>query len=190
MSSSNSLARFKVLDRILGFDNTPRAQHHDRLHAEERACKPTWEDAPLLISPDFKLTSILTINTVLPRYNQNEIQSAIPAPEVTKICLRLRHLIRECVPCEMDTGRVTSPHSKIITHKVIKAAKEAGSPEHRGCVVYALLVNQHWFKHEAMMELWDADLHNLRATACGVIAKAMQVYRELDTMNLIMLTGW
>lgn len=27
--------------------------------------------------------------------------------------------------------------------------------------------------HEAMVELWDADLHKLRAEACGVIAKMM-----------------
>jgi hypothetical protein len=34
-------------------------------------------------------------------------------------------------------------------------------------------VNKQWFKHESITELWDADLHKLRATACGVIAKAM-----------------
>lgn len=73
----------------------------------------------------------------------------------------------------MDEGRVTTPHSKIITNKVIQAAKEAGAQETRGCVVFCLLVNQRWFKHEATVELWDASLHNLRAVTCGVIAKAM-----------------
>jgi hypothetical protein len=38
-------------------------------------------------------------------------------------------------------------------------------------VVYCLLVNKRWFKKQAMLELWDADLHSIRATACEVIAK-------------------
>ena len=41
--------------------------------------------------------------------------------------------------------------------------------------VYALLVNQRWFRHEAIVELWDSGLHKLRAEACGVIAKALYV---------------
>lgn len=110
---------------------------------------------------------------LLPRFNHDQIRSAIPPPEVTKVCLRLRHLVQECVPCEMEVSRVTTPHSRIITQKVIQAAKEAGGNETRGCVVYCLLVNQRWFKHEAIAELWDSDLHKLRAEACGVIAKAL-----------------
>jgi len=66
---------------------------------------------------------------------------------------------------------VTKANSKVITHKVIQAAKEAGGKEHGACVVYALLVNKRWFKKQAMLELWDADLHNLRAIAAEVIAK-------------------
>merc|ERR1712000_42731 len=54
---------------------------------------------------------------------------------------------------------------------VIDAAKSAGGEEARGCVVFCLLVNKRWFAHEANVELWDADLHQLRAVACGVIAK-------------------
>lgn len=90
---------------------------------------------------------------------------------MTKVCLRLRHLIQECVPCEMESIQITKPHSRVITAQVIAAAKEAGGSEHKGCVVYALLVNKRWFQHEALVELWDADLHDLRAQACGVIAK-------------------
>ncbi|KAG6289646.1 hypothetical protein E4U09_004818 [Claviceps aff. purpurea] len=111
--------------------------------------------------------------SLLPRFNRDQMRSAIPALEATKVCLRLRHLVQECVPCEMKASRVTAPHSRIITHKVIQAAKEAGGPEYRGCVVYCLLVNQKWFKHEAVAELWDSDLHKLRAEACEVIAKAL-----------------
>ncbi|KAG5979901.1 hypothetical protein E4U55_004645 [Claviceps digitariae] len=111
--------------------------------------------------------------SLLPRFNRDQMRSAVPASEVTKVCLRLRHLVQECVPCEMEESKVTTPHSRIITHKVIQAAKEAGGLENRGCVVYCLLVNQRWFKHEAVVELWDSDLHKLRAEACEVIAKAL-----------------
>jgi hypothetical protein len=54
---------------------------------------------------------------------------------------------------------------------VVNAAKEAGGKDCGACVVYALLVNKRWFKKQAMLELWDADLHNIRAIACEVIAK-------------------
>lgn len=99
--------------------------------------------------------------------------SAIPAHTVTEVALRLRHLIEQCVPCELDEALITRPHSKVITKKVIKAAKEAGGQEHRACVVFCLLVNKRWWKHQALVELWDADLHNVRAVACEVIAKQM-----------------
>ncbi|KAH8795271.1 hypothetical protein BGZ57DRAFT_748101 [Hyaloscypha finlandica] len=112
---------------------------------------------------------------LLPTYHEEALPSAIPAPEVTKIALKLRYLIEECVPCELEESKITQSHSRIITHKVVKAAKEAGRNEggedYSACVVYALLVNKRWFKMQAMLELWDADLHNIRATACEVIAK-------------------
>ncbi|KFA61685.1 hypothetical protein S40285_03460 [Stachybotrys chlorohalonatus IBT 40285] len=146
----------KFVERLLGMERHPSRGHNgsgshqsrrDWLREEERA--------------------------LLPDYAHQQMQSAIPAPEVTKICLRLRHLIQECVPCELDESRVTTPHSRVITQQVIQAAKEAGGEEKRACVVYCLLVNKHWFTHEALVELWDSDLHKLRATACGVIAKAI-----------------
>jgi hypothetical protein len=110
---------------------------------------------------------------VLPSYHDSNIESAIPAPEVTKVALRLRYLIEEAVPCELDPEQISKPHSRVITKKVIQAAKEAGGTEHRACVVYCLLVVKRWFKHQALEELWDADLHNVRAIACEVIAKQM-----------------
>ena len=113
---------------------------------------------------------------MLPTFEEEGIPSAIPAPEVTKVALRLRYLIEECVPCELEERQITVPHSKIITHGVIKAAKEAGGSQHGACVVYCLLVNKRWFKKQAMIELWDADLHKLRAIACEVIAKQLCVY--------------
>ena len=64
-------------------------------------------------------------------------------------------------------------HSKVITKQVVLAAKEAGGEAFKACVVYALLVNKRWFKKQAMLELWDADLHNVRAVATEIIAKKL-----------------
>lgn len=72
---------------------------------------------------------------VLPTFRNEHLKSAVPPAEVTKVCLRLRHLVQECVPCEMEESRITTPHSRIITPQVVKAAKEAGGNEYRGCVV-------------------------------------------------------
>jgi len=142
-----NMRRWKTLDRMFGWNNHANEGHRsDRLswlHEEE---------------------------TLLPHHGQTT-HSAIPPAEVAKTCLKLRHLIQECIPCEMEESKVTRAHSRIITKKVIDAAKSAGGEEARGCVVFCLLVNKRWFAHEANVELWDADLHQLRAVACGVIAK-------------------
>ncbi|KAK3352876.1 cation channel-like protein [Lasiosphaeria hispida] len=113
----------------------------------------------------------------LPSYHEDLVVSAIPAPVVTEVALRLRHLIEECVPCELDEDQITRPHSKIITKKVIKAAQEAGGKEHRACVVFCLLVNKRWWKHQSLVELWDSDLHLVRAVACEVLAKQIYMSR-------------
>ncbi|KAL6808943.1 calcium permeable channel [Trichoderma sp. SZMC 28013] len=150
--------RWRNIDRLLGFDRHGYHSRRQWVHEEERA--------------------------LLPQLRNEEIDSAIPPADVTKVCLRLRHLVQECVPCEMEESRITAPHSRIITPNVVRAAKEAGGQEYKGCVVYALLVNQRWFNHEANVELWDAGLHNLRAEACGVIAKAL-IEEEEDTAYLL-----
>ncbi|OTB03847.1 hypothetical protein M426DRAFT_59571 [Hypoxylon sp. CI-4A] len=131
--------------KLLGWDRHPSHNHDWSIHESRRR--------------------------LLPFHQEDSIESAIPAAEVTKVALRLRYLIEQCVPCELEEDRITKPHSKIITPKVIKAAKEAGGPENRSCVVFCLLVAKRWFKHQALVELWDASLHQVRATACEVIAK-------------------
>ncbi|KAH7322911.1 Ca2+ permeable channel [Stachybotrys elegans] len=147
---------WRAIGRLLGFDRHPNEGHNGDVSSSRRRQRLREEERSLL-----------------PHHSNRHIQSAIPAAEVTKICLRLRHLIQECVPCELDESRITTPHSRVITTQVIKAAREAGGNENRGCVVYCLLVNKRWFTHEASVELWDSDLHKLRAVACGVIAKAI-----------------
>ncbi|CAG9977925.1 unnamed protein product [Clonostachys byssicola] len=146
-----NFGRWTALDRLLGWDRHPQEGHrntsrHHWLHEEE---------------------------TLLDGHRNESIGVPIPPVEVTRICLRLRHLIQECISCELEESKITRPHSRIVTKKVIKAAKEAGGDEYKSCVVFCLLVNKQWFTHESITELWDADLHKLRATACGVIAKAI-----------------
>lgn len=111
--------------------------------------------------------------SVLPQFHEDEIPSAIDPTEVTKVALRLRYLIEQTVPCEMEEDVITKAHSRIINNRVIKAAKEAGGKEFGACVVYCLLVNKRWFRQQAHLELYDADLHDVRAKACEVLAKRM-----------------
>ncbi|OBT62479.1 hypothetical protein VE03_07982 [Pseudogymnoascus sp. 23342-1-I1] len=126
-----------------------------------------------------------TLYSLLPTYHEEEsLPSAIPAEEVTKVALRLRYLIEQCVPCELEEDLVTKANSRVITHKVIQAAKEAGGTEYGACIVYALLVNKRWFKRQAMLEIWDAELHEVRATAAEVIAK--QIIEGEEDMEYLM----
>ncbi|KAM5354214.1 hypothetical protein ACJ41O_000864 [Fusarium nematophilum] len=153
----NNWKRFKGFLGINGA-NGSSSDRHAWLHEEEQA--------------------------LLPHHRNQNIESPIPPEEVTKVCLRLRHLIRECIPCELEESQITRSHSNIITKKVIQAAKEAGGQQYRGCVVYALLVNMRWFTREAIIELWDADLHDLRAVACTVIAK--QIIENEEDMEYLL----
>lgn len=75
----------------------------------------------------------------------------------------------------MEEFKITKANSPVITRKVIQTAKEAGGKEHQACVVFCLLVCYRWFKKQAELELWDADLHDARAVACEVLAKQMYV---------------
>ena len=81
---------------------------------------------------------------VLPSYHDDGIPSAFPAAEVTKTAIRLRYLINECVPCELEEDKITQAHSKIITDKVVKAAREAGGNEYAACVVWSSETSIQW----------------------------------------------
>jgi hypothetical protein len=118
-------------------------------------------------------TALLTRCAVLPDHSGDIIPSAVDPVEVTKAALRLKYLIEECVPCELEEKLITKPHSRVVTPKILNAAKEAVGEEYSACVVYCLLVNKRWFKEQAKLEIWDADLHNLRAVAAETIAKRM-----------------
>ncbi len=115
----------------------------------------------------------MLILTVLPFHRQEELESAIPAIEVTKIALRLHRLIQEVIPFDMEQDQVTQAHSPIITAKVVQVAREAGGQDNQACVVFCLLINKRWFEHQSFVELWNSGLHRVRATACEVIAKLM-----------------
>lgn len=115
--------------------------------------------------------------------------SAIPAKEVTLTALRLKHQIEQVVPCELEPERITAAHSTIITPAVIKCAKSAGKvsgkdEDYGACVIFGLLMCKKWFRRQAMVELWDADLHTVRATACEVMAKLI-IEEEEDEAYLM-----
>jgi hypothetical protein len=127
---------------------------------------------------------------LLPRHHrEREIVSAIPAKDVTLTAIRLKYQLEAVIPCELPEERIVKPHSDIITPAVIKTAKSAGkvagsSDDHGACVVYCLLIVKHWFKIQAQKELWDADLHELRAVACEMLAKHI-IEDEDDTEYLM-----
>jgi len=120
---------------------------------------------------------------VLPYSRDDTLPSAIPSKEVTRVALRLKHQLEQVVPCELEEDKITAAHSSIITQAVIATAKSAGkvgaagdasssaNPDYSACVVFCLLICKKWFKRQASLELWDADLHEVRATACEVLAK-------------------
>ncbi|KAF2664110.1 receptor-activated Ca2+-permeable cation channel [Microthyrium microscopicum] len=121
------------------------------------------------------------MQSLLPTRRERIPPSAIPAKEVTIIALRLKHQIEVVIPCELDEERVTQPHSNVITEGVIETAKSAGGSEHKGAVIFCLMMVKKWFKRQAILELWDADLHLVRATACEVIAKEIiEAEEDLD----------
>lgn len=88
------------------------------------------------------------------------------------------------IPCEIEESKIVKANSPVITKKVVQTAKEAGGKEHAACVVYCLLVCKRWFKRQAMLELWDSDMHDVRAVACEVIAKAIIEAEEDQTFLL------
>lgn len=147
--------------KLFGFDG---GMNSHRMAEEARRCA----DLPLSIAQLHANCQL-----VIPLPEEEPLLSTFDPAEVTKVALRLRYLVEECVPCQLEEEKITRPHSKIITEKVLKAAKEAGGGEYGACVVYCLLVTKRWFKHQAIIEIWDADLHNLRAVAAEVIAKAL-----------------
>lgn len=112
-------------------------------------------------------------DSVLPAYVADEPQPSESSKEIAKIALRLKYQIEQVVSCEVEEHVLTDPNSRIITQNVIATAKRAGGEDYQGCVVFCLLICLRWFQIQASIELWDADLHEVRAVACEVIAKRM-----------------
>ncbi|KAK2800811.1 hypothetical protein FQN50_007952, partial [Emmonsiellopsis sp. PD_5] len=122
---------------------------------------------------------------LLPVRRHDSIPPALPSKEVTKVALRLKYQIEQVISCELDEDAVTKPNSHIITKAVIQTTREAGGDQYRACVVYALLVCVRWFKLQALVELWDSDLHGLRAVACEVLAK--RIIESEEDQDYLML---
>ncbi|EME47192.1 hypothetical protein DOTSEDRAFT_145625 [Dothistroma septosporum NZE10] len=148
-----------VISRIFNFDDNDRRGLHDEL------------------------------SHLLPRHREDNIVSAIPAKDVTLTALRIKYQLEQVIPCELPEDRITAPHSDVITPAVIKTTKSAGkvsgsSEDHGACVIYCLLIVKAWFRKQSLLELWDADLHELRATACEVLAK--HIIENEEDMNYLM----
>ncbi|KAF1912912.1 hypothetical protein BDU57DRAFT_559117 [Ampelomyces quisqualis] len=109
--------------------------------------------------------------------------SPIDAKEVTKIALRLKHQIEQVIPCELEEEQITKAHSPILTKAVLDTARAAGGEQHQACIVFCLLVVKKWFMKQSNAELWDADLHDVRAVAAEMMAKRL-IEAEEDTNYL------
>ncbi|KAJ4364469.1 Calcium channel yvc1 [Neocucurbitaria cava] len=114
------------------------------------------------------------LSSLLPTSRREQLPlPPIDPKDVTKVCLRLKHQIEQVVPCELEEEQITKAHSSIITDAVLETARQAGAPEHNACVVFCLLVVKTWFQKQATAELWDADLHDVRAVAAEMMAKRL-----------------
>ncbi|KAH4284760.1 hypothetical protein HBH70_170080 [Parastagonospora nodorum] len=115
------------------------------------------------------------LSALLPTSRRNERLPASPIEpkEVTKIALRLKHQIEQVIPCELEEDQITKAHSPILTKAVLDTATAAGGEQHQACVVFCLLVVKKWFKKQSTAELWDADLHDVRAVAAEMMAKRL-----------------
>jgi hypothetical protein len=158
---ANAMSLFAYLlirtNRVFGWDARDRRRMHDEIQA------------------------------LLPSHRDDGLASAIPAKDVTLIALRLKHQLEVIIPCELPEERVTSPHSNVITDAVVATAKSAvklGDKDYSSCVVYCLLIVKNWFKRQGMLELWDLELHQLRAEACEVMAK--KIIEEEEDLPYLM----
>ncbi|KAJ9619144.1 Calcium channel yvc1 [Taxawa tesnikishii (nom. ined.)] len=116
--------------------------------------------------------------SLLPTHRNDTIPSAIPAKEVTKVALRLKHQIEQVIPCELPEESVTKAHSSVITPAVVATAKSAGKIHAPGSSEAPRRITA------PALELWDADLHDVRAVACEVLAKKI-IEDEDDTGYLL-----
>lgn len=124
------------------------------------------------------------MRSLLPTSRESPPPPPIDPKEVTKVALRLKHQIEQVIPCEMEEELITKPHSHIITPAVVETTMQAGGEEYKACVVYCLLVVKKWFKRQALAELWDADLHEIRAAAVEVLAK--RIIEAEEDQNYLM----
>ncbi|KAK7184413.1 potassium ion channel [Paraphaeosphaeria sporulosa] len=124
------------------------------------------------------------MRSLLPVRRERPPPPPMPPKEVTKVALRLKHQLEQVIPCELEEELITKPHSHVLTQAVIATAKEAGGEDYAACVVYCLLVVQKWFKRQALAELWDADLHEVRAAAAEMMAK--RIIEDEEDHNYLM----
>lgn len=128
---------------------------------------------------DTRGSPYLTSLVVLPTYSADQVPSDHPSKEITKVALRLKYQIEQVIAYEVDERQITDSNSLFITNAVIQTAKQAGGEDQRACILFCLLVCLRWFRIQAVVELWDSELHECRAAACEMIAKRMSVLHPL-----------
>jgi hypothetical protein len=87
---------------------------------------------------------------VLPIHHGDGIHSTISPKEVTKVALRLKYLIEQVIPYEVEEAKVTKAQSPILTSEVLSTAKKAAGDDCKGCVVFCLLLCKSWFHRQAV----------------------------------------
>ena len=117
--------------------------------------------------------SLTRFATVLQQDQNHGLQGPIPPAEVSRVARRLKHQVEQLIHCEVETSDITRPTSSIVTRHVVLKAKRAGGDKNAACVVFCLLMARKWFNRLAVLELWDAGLHHLRAITCDIIAKRL-----------------
>ncbi|KAL9057460.1 MAG: hypothetical protein Q9162_002297 [Coniocarpon cinnabarinum] len=113
-----------------------------------------------------------------------DLSQYVNPADVTKTALKLKFQIEQTIPAEVEEDLVTKAYSPVITDTVVATSEAAAEGNVQHCVVFCLLVCKKWFLRLAKLELWDADLHEVRAVACEVIAKRI-IEKQTDENRLL-----
>lgn len=101
--------------------------------------------------------------------------------QIWRICVNLKKLIDGIISIEFDESQVTHPNSAILNINVLELVYKAaggkgdGKPDtssfrYRASLPFCLLKVCGWYWQQAELELYDTQLHKLRATAAQILA--------------------
>ncbi|KAH3901437.1 Yvc1p SCDLUD_002930 [Saccharomycodes ludwigii] len=119
---------------------------------------------------------------LLPIHNGQVKISPIPpnSRQVLRICINLKELIDNIIPIAFDENLIICDNSRILNVNVIKLAREAcggnlkeekSYMKYQAVLIFCLLKVCEWYWSLAEYELFNEELHNLRATTAQTICK-------------------